>query len=141
MRDPAHRWTPLGETYNTRYYLAAPDIAIVVPQTGLKDDAASARANIEFQINWAQKTGTRCGVVVCLFHLLSQDSEARRIYARGMEPKTFYAAALIVANPISRAIGSFFIGLTKPGVPTQLFGTIDEGIAWCERQRPSQASV
>jgi hypothetical protein len=136
MRDPAPDWTPLGETFNTQYYTAEEDIAIIMPQSGLKDDAASARINMEFQTKWAQSTGTRCAVVVCLFQLLSQDSEARRIYARGMDPKVFYAVALVVSNPISRAIGSFFIGLTKPGVPTRIVGTIDEGIAWCGSRRP-----
>jgi hypothetical protein len=141
MREPAHDWTPLGETFNSRYYIAAKDIAIVMPERGLKDDAASARINMEFQTNWAHSSGTRCAVVVCLFQLLSQDSEARRIYARGMDPETFYAVALVVSNPISRAIGSFFIGLTKPGVPTKIVGTIDEGILWCESRRPSQMNT
>jgi len=138
IREPEHHWQPLGETVNTRYYLAAKDIAIVMPERGLKDDAASARINMEFQTNWAHSSGSRCAVVVCLFQLLSQDSEARRIYARGMNPEIFYAVALVVSNPISRAIGSFFIGLTKPGVPTKLVATIDEGILWCESRRSSQ---
>jgi len=136
MRDPAPNWTPIGETFNTQYYVTEEDIAIIMPQSGLKDDAASARINMEFQTNWAMSRGTRCAVVVCLFQLLSQDGEARRVYARGMDPKFFYAVALVVSNPISRAIGSFFIGLTKPGVPTRVVGTIDEGIAWCGSQRP-----
>jgi hypothetical protein len=141
MREAAHQWTPLGETFNTRYYSAAKDIAIVMPQKGLKDDAASALINMEFQTSWAKSTGARCAVVVCLYQLLSQDSEARRVYARGMEPGTFYAVALVVSNPISRAIGSFFIGLTKPGVPTKIVATIDEGIAWCDSRRPSQVNA
>ena len=32
--------------------------------------------------------------------------------------------------PLSRAIGSFFIGLSKPPVPTRLFKSIDEALAW-----------
>jgi len=141
MREPAPSWTPLGETLNTQYYAAEEDIAIVMPQSGLKDDASSAGINIDFQTNWAKATGKRCAVVVCLFQLLSQDSEARRIYARGMDPNVFFAAALVVTNPISRAIGSFFIGLTRPGVPTRIVGTIDEGIAWCASQRQIQMNA
>ena len=38
MREPAPSWTPLGETLNTQYYAAEVDIAIVMPQSGLKDD-------------------------------------------------------------------------------------------------------
>jgi hypothetical protein len=123
VRDASTDWTPLGESFNTRYYLAAPDIAIVVPRSGLKDDEASARINIDFQTAWAKSNGDRCAVVVCLFNLLSQDSGARRVFAAGMDP-------------ISRAIGSFFMGLTKPGVPTGLVDTVEDGIAWCVRHRP-----
>lgn len=139
--DPDHRWTPIGETFNTRYYLAAHDIAIVVPEPGLKDDGSSASVNMDFQTRWAVSSGTRCAVVVYLTNLLSQDSEARRIYAAGMDQNVFFAAALVVTNPISRAIGSFFIGLTKPGVPTQIFGSIESAVAWCESQRPPRANA
>ena len=139
--DPADAWTPLGETHNTRYYLAAPDIAIIIPETGLKDDGASARVNIDFQTKWATSHSARCAVVVYMSNMLSQDSEARRIYAEGMDPRVFYAAALVVTSPISRAIGSFFIGLTKPGVPTRIFGTIPDAVAWCESQRGPEKSV
>ena len=84
MRESAHHWTPVGETFNTRYYVAEEDIAIIMPQTGLKDDAASARINMEFQTNWAKVVrhalrgcrlpvpvafaGRRCTAHLCSWH-------------------------------------------------------------------------
>jgi len=115
------QWKPLGRTYNTHYYLLSDDVLIVLPDKGLKDDGASARVNIDFQTAYARMLGRRCSVVVVLDSLTSQDSEARRIYAAGMQPALFYAAALIVTSPLARAIGSFFLGLTRPAVPTKLF--------------------
>jgi hypothetical protein len=53
-----------------------------------------------------------------------------------MQPSLFYAAALIVSHPLARAIGSFFLGLTRPAVPTRLFPTVEEAAEWVITQRP-----
>jgi hypothetical protein len=132
------QWKPLGRTYNTHYYLLSDDVLIVLPDQGLRDDGASARVNIDFQSAYARMLGRRCCVVVVLDSLTSQDSEARRIYAAGMQPSLFYAAALIVTNPLARAIGSFFLGLTRPAVPTKLFESVEEAAAWVTTQRPTR---
>ena len=131
------QWKPLGRTYNTHYYLLSDDVLIVLPDKGLKDDGASARVNIDFQTAYARMLGRRCSVVVVLDSLTSQDSEARRIYAAGMQPALFYAAALIVTSPLARAIGSFFLGLTRPAVPTKLFESVEDAVAWVATQRPN----
>ena len=132
------QWKPLGRTYNTHYYLLSDDVLIVLPDQGLRDDGASARVNIDFQSAYARMLGRRCCVVVVLDSLSSQDSEARRIYAAGMQPSLFYAAALIVTNPLARAIGSFFLGLTRPAVPTKLFDSVDDAAKWLATQRPTR---
>lgn len=44
---PSPDWQALGSTANTTYYLAAPDILLVVPDARLADDAASARLNMD----------------------------------------------------------------------------------------------
>jgi hypothetical protein len=130
------QWKPLGRTYNTNYYLISDDILIVLPDKGLKDDGASARVNIDFQTAYARMLGRRCCVIVVLDSLTSQDSEARRIYAAGMQPSLFYAAALIVTSPLARAIGSFFLGLTRPAIPTKLFESVEDAATWVATQRP-----
>jgi hypothetical protein len=132
------QWKPLGRTYNTHYYLLSDDVLIVLPDQGLRDDGASARINIDFQSAYARMLGRRCCVVVVLDSLSSQDSEARRIYAAGMQPSLFYAAALIVTNPLARAIASFFLGLTRPAVPTKLFESVEDAANWVATQRPTR---
>lgn len=131
------QWKPLGRTYNTHYYLLSDDVLIVLPDRGLRDDGASARVNIDYQTAYARLLGRRCSVVVVIDSLASQDSEARRIYAAGMQPSLFYAAALIVTNPLARAIGSFFLGLTRPAVPTKLFDSVEEAATWVATLRPA----
>jgi hypothetical protein len=131
-------WKSVGSTANTDYKtpMGAEDILIVLPRPDLRDDGPSARMNAEFQVNYARSTGRRCAVIVHLGSLSSQDAEARRTYASAMSADVFYAASLVVTNPISRAIGSFFLGLTKPGVPTKMWGDFARAIAWAESMRP-----
>jgi hypothetical protein len=131
------QWKPLGRTYNTHYFLLSDDVLIVLPDKGLKDDGASARVNMDYQTAYARLLGRRCCVIVVIDSLTSQDSEARRIYQAGMNPALFYAVALIVTNPLARAIGSFFLGLTRPPVPTKFFEAVEEAAAWVVTQRPS----
>jgi hypothetical protein len=132
------QWKPLGQTYNTHYYLLSDDVVIVLPDKGLKDDGRSARVNMDFQVAYARQLGRRCCVIVVLDSLTSQDSEARRIYAAGMQPSLFYAVALIVTNPLARAIGSFFLGLTRPAVPTKLFESVADAATWVATQQPAE---
>jgi len=131
------QWKPLGRTFNTHYFLLADDVMIVLPDKGLQDDGASARVNMDYQTAYARLVNKPCCVIVVIDSLTSQDSEARRIYAAGMQPSMFYAVALIVTNPLARAIGSFFLGLTRPPVPTRLFESVEDAAAWVATQRPA----
>jgi len=125
--DPA--WKSVGRSSNTRYYLAGDDVLIVLPDAGLKDDAASAAENAALQTRLAREIGRPLGLVVYMTSLLSQDPQARKIYAT-MDRKLFTGSALVVSNPLARAIGSFFLGLTRPKFPAKLVVSIEEGIAW-----------
>lgn len=131
------QWKPLGRTFNTHYFLLADDVMVILPDKGLQDDGASARVNMDYQTAYARLVGKRCCVIVVIDSLTSQDSEARRIYTAGMQPSLFYAVALIVTNPLARAIGSFFLGLTRPPVPTRLFESVEDAAAWVVTQRPA----
>ncbi|MGB8648524.1 MAG: hypothetical protein WCF84_25030 [Anaerolineae bacterium] len=127
-----HELVKIGNLYNTDYLTAGPDILVASPAPGYKDNPESARASIDYQQRYARQLGKKCGVVVVMNNLLSQDAESRRVYAEGATPDLFYGVALVVGNPLARAIGSFFTGLSKPMVPLHLVDSIDSGIAWLE---------
>ena len=133
-------WQLVGNTSNTEYRTKpdARDILIVLPHSGLRDNGESARMNIDFQVKYAESVGCPCAVIVHLASLMSQDAEARRVYAAAMTPDHFFAASLVVSSPISRAIGSFFLGLSRPAVPTKMWGDIGKAIAWAESVRPAR---
>lgn len=131
-------WESIGQTSNARYYLVPgqSDIVIVSPDEHVNDDGPSAKENVGFQMAYASALGRPCAFIVLLGRLRSQDADARRAYAEGMEPARCYASALVVSNALSRAIGSFFLGITKPMTPTRIFDTIDAAIAWCISMKP-----
>lgn len=127
------RWTPLGETANTRYFVIEERILAGVPPEGSIDDARTARENIGFQHDYFRKT--KPGVVVIFFdNLVSQDKGARSVYQTEGDPSVLLGSALVGGNLLSRAMGSFFMGLSKPRVPVKMFSMADEAVAWARER-------
>lgn len=129
--------TPVGSTFNTDYATADPDILIVTPKDKMRDDAQAARLNMDFQTQFAQGVGQRCAVVVVMTNLLSQDAATRKVYAEGMTPERFFAVALVVTSSLSRAMASFFMGLSRPPIPTKIFDSVENAVAWVRSVRPA----
>lgn len=131
------QYTEVGKTTNTVVYIAEsdPDILIIVPREGTMDNAEDARENVAFFHNYARSLRRPCGSVVIMANMLSQDAEARRAYQE-IDTNLFYAGGLVVEDALSRALGSFFLGLSRPNVPTRLFDTIDKAIEWIKTMRP-----
>lgn len=63
-------------------------------------------------------------------NVLTQDAETRRVYQNLVGNGLYFGLALVVNSALSRALAGFFMGFTKPLVPTQLFDTIEKGIEW-----------
>lgn len=122
-------------TTNTTYSTCGPDILVIVPEPGYKDNVALARANAQWQQNWARNLGRKCGLVVVMSNVIAQDAETREAYSETILPDLCFGAALVAGNPLSIAIGSFLVGRSTPELPVRLVGSIDEGIAWLESIR------
>ncbi len=133
------RYKKIGDTTNTEIYIAEsdPDILMIVPRQGTKDNGKDACENVAYYHDYARSLGRPCGSLVLMSNMLSQDAEARRAYAT-LDPRLIYAGALVVGNPLSRALGSFFVGLNRPRVPTKLFDTMEKGLQWLKTMRPRQ---
>ena len=126
----------VGSTVNTDYTIADSDILIVTPKPKTVDNPELARINVEFQTNYASQLGRKCSVVVVMTNLLSQDAATRRIYSEGITPSQFFGIALVVGNPLARAIGSFFMGISRPEVETKMFNSVESAVAWLQTIRP-----
>ena len=136
MRDFS-QYKEIGKTTNTVIYIAEsdPDIIIIVPGAGTMDNAKDARENVAFFHTYAQSLGKQIGSVVIMTNMLSQEAEARRAYQE-IDPKLVFAAGLVVENSLSRALGSFFLGLTRPNAPTKLFDSAEKAFEWLKTMRP-----
>jgi hypothetical protein len=126
---------PYVEYYTPGY----DDILVVSPQEAYIDNQERARATVVFQQNYARSLGKKCGLIVIMNNLLSQDAESRKIYSEATPPELFYGVAIVVGNPLARAIGIFTQRLTKVAVPTKLVETVEEAIAWQENLRQANA--
>ncbi len=135
MRDYS-QYKEIGKTTNTVTYTIEtdPDILIIVPLKGTIDNARDARENVALVYQYARGLGKPVGNVVIMTNMLSQDAEARRAYAE-IDPHQVYGAGLVVESALSRALGSFFIGLSRPVVPTKLFESIENAIEWLKTMR------
>jgi hypothetical protein len=60
----------------------------------------------------------------------SMTREARVYMGSGEATSVTTGTALIVPSPLARAIGTFFMGLNKTGVPTKLFADEAAATAW-----------
>jgi len=131
------RYRQVDETANTVLYVpdTDPDILIVVPREGTLDTGEDARQNVQHFHAYARALGRACGAVVIMANMLSQEAEARRAYQE-IDTTLFYGGGLVVEDALSRALGSFFIGLSRPNVPTRLFDTVDGAVAWLKTMRP-----
>jgi len=130
------QYQSVGTDGNSDYYIADPDILLVIPKAGMVDTPQTARVAVDYQTDYARKLGKKCSTLVIMSNVLSQDAETRRIYDEMTVSGLFFGTALIVSNPLSRAIASFAIGLSKPQVPIKLFDTVEKGIEWLRAVRP-----
>ncbi len=126
----------IGTVGGSDYYAIDPDIMLIVPQGSMVDTPQLAQASADFQNAYARQLGKKCVTVVIMSNILSQDAETRRIYRELAENGLFFGAALVVDNALSRALGSFFIGLSRPQIPMKLFDTVEKSVEWLRTVRP-----
>jgi hypothetical protein len=133
MEIDTSRWEAVGETANCRYYLIEPQILAAVPRVGARDDGPSATENESFQNAYFRKTGRPGVTVVFVDRLVGQDKDARRVYQTLPDIKAHRGTALVGGSLLGRAIGSFFLGLSKPQVAIKMFADLDKALPWARQ--------
>jgi len=123
-------WVKFGESSNAEFFEIEPRVLAVVPFDGCDDNAETARASIRIQLERLRARGRRAGVIVFMDRIASQDSGARAVYSEAPDPAFQACFALVGGTTFGRAVGSIFIGLRPPRVPTRMFSTIEEALAW-----------
>jgi hypothetical protein len=127
----------VGSMAGINYYIADHDILLVVPPIGYVDTPQLAQQCADFMNEYISKAGGKFATVVIMSNVLTQDAETRRVYQKLSGNGLYFGVALVVDSALSRALASFIIGLSKPAVPTQLFGTVEKSIEWLRTIRPA----
>lgn len=123
-------WTRFATSDNADFYEIEPHVLAVVPFEGTVDDATTARQSIELQLEHLRRTGRRAGVVVFLDPVVAQDAGARTVYRELPDPTFQLCFALVGSSALGRAVGSLFLGLSRPLVPTRMFGDLSAALGW-----------
>lgn len=79
---------------------------------------------------WIVAGERRRPVLVDMTGLREQSREARLYFVSDEAVARYSAVAILIASPVSRVIGTFFFRLTTHKVPTRLFTSEAEAIAW-----------
>lgn len=80
--------------------------------------------------------GLRYPLLVNLKEIYYISKEARDHFSMQGRNPGISAIAMLIKSPGSRIIGNFFISLSKPAVPTQLFTEEAKAIKWLQQFKP-----
>ena len=139
MNEIPTSWVHVGRTANTMYFTDKTGFLIAWPDEKSTDNEATAIENRDFQASYFRKHGAPGGIVIFFDRMVNQNRGARKVYAEGTNPKILAAVALVGGSMLARAMGSFFMGLSKPPVPIKMFATIGPAQAWLATKMPSGA--
>jgi hypothetical protein len=134
MSIDTKNWTRFGQTANADFYQIDASVLGVVPFEGCTDDEDTAKASIETQQAYLRSKGQKAGSIIFMDGIVQQTTGARAAYRDLPDPKYMVCFALVGGTMFGRAVGSVFLGLSKPRVPTQMFANLEQALAWCHSQ-------
>jgi hypothetical protein len=127
---PPKSWAHVGSTSNAEFYTIEPAVLAVVPNERCTDDENSARESLDCQDRYWRTVGHRGAAVVFMDRVLVQDGGARAVYQDESHGILTTCFALVGETFFGKVTASVFTGLTKPGIPTQVFRSLDEALPW-----------
>jgi hypothetical protein len=132
------QWTRIGQSSNADFFEVDEKVLAVVPFDGCEDNDETARESVRIQLDHLQPRGRKSGIVVFMDRVLVQNAAARQVYRDGPDPAFQACFALVGGTMFGRAVGSIFIGLHPPRVPTKLFATAEPAIDWARRMATAE---
>ena len=134
MKVDVKNWTKFGQTTNADFYEISPGFLAVVPFDGCTDDEVTAKASVRAQLDYLLSRKQRAAVVIFMDSVAQQTAGARAVYREMPDPAYQACFALVGGTVFGRAVGSVFLGLSKPRVPTQMFATLEQALEWCRSE-------
>ena len=131
-------WTRIGQLSNADFFEVDEKVLAVVPFDGCDDNDVTARESVTIQLEHLRPRGRRAGIVVFMDRVLTQNAAARQVYRDLPDPACQACFALVGGTMFGRAVGSIFIGLHPPRVPTRMFATAEQAIEWARRMASAE---
>ncbi len=131
-RPPNEQGPSVGRSVNTTYFAANPRVLIAWPDEGTLDTGPTASENIDFQMEYFSRLGQPGIVVIYFDRLQGQDRGARKVYSARTEKSWALGIVLVGGSLLTRALGSFFMGLSRPVVPIRMFETLEDASGWID---------
>lgn len=122
------KYERVGGTDAGGYFEVAPDVLLAYPREGYVQTEEGARASLIELQRIAEERGRPQALIVLVDRVRSQDSGGRRVWRDEVDSERVGALALVTRSRLSRAIGSFFLGLTRPRIPTAMVPSFDEAV-------------
>jgi hypothetical protein len=121
-----------GGTPAGRFLRLAPGVLIAVPLEGYIQTEEGARRSLAECDRIAAAEARRQAVIILVDRVMSQDAKSRRVWSTARPVETRCAQALVCSTLLARAIGSFFLGLTRAHIPTRMFADLDDAAIWAQ---------
>ncbi|MDD5434152.1 MAG: hypothetical protein PH343_01855 [Nitrospira sp.] len=116
------------ETRNGRIWLGDDGIVRYVTEPGTEETLDTAKETIAAILTVSK--GKKRPLLVDIHAIKSITREAREFFGRDERERELTAIALLVGSPVSRIIGSVFIGINRPPNPLKLFTSEGDAIEW-----------
>jgi hypothetical protein len=134
-------WKHVGSTSNAEFYLVEPTLLAIVPHDNTSDDARTARESLTFQDRYWRSVGHRGAVVCFMDPVLSQDAGARAVYANETAHSLSTCFALVSETMFAHAQAAVFTGLSRPGIPTQVFRSLEDARGFIAEMNESRGGA
>jgi hypothetical protein len=82
--------------------------------------------------------GVRRPFLIDMSKVKSMSREAREFYAGPVPTQSLLATAIVTNSNIGKIVANFFIGLTKPSMPTRMFTDYETALEWLEQYKNPQ---
>ena len=122
-------------TRTERIWLGEDGIVRSIHLPGAEQTLADAVENLR-AVEALLPQGRRSPILVDSRGLASMTREARAYYAGPELARLAVALAIVGGSPVSRMIGSFFLRLSRPAVPTRLCTDEADALAWLRGYLP-----
>jgi hypothetical protein len=119
---------PEETSRGTKLWLGEDGIVRIIHKPDAEVTLESAKETMEAYLKIYQ--GKKRPLFVDTKMMKSLAREARQYYAGEEAAKVASAVALMVDTPVSKVLGNFYIGLSKPHLPSRLFSSDSEALEW-----------